>query len=219
MNKNVIDLMHKRFTAKKFDQYKKISDVDFQTILEVGRLSPSSFGLEPWHFVVVQNPIFRARIKEYAWGAQDQSITASHFVLIFARKGKEMYHDSDYVKDIFIRVRGMDLKAYQQRIEALEKFQKYDFEMDKSEVDSFQAWSYRQTYIALGNMMTLAAQMGIDSCAVEGFNREKMRQFIKEENLINLEQFELAVMVAFGYRAMSVTTKKRRSLAEVVSYF
>lgn len=63
-----------------------MSDEDFETILEAGRLSPSSLGLEPWHFVVVQSETLRDKLKPYSWGAQKQLDTASHFVLIFARK-------------------------------------------------------------------------------------------------------------------------------------
>ncbi|MBN4863246.1 NAD(P)H-dependent oxidoreductase, partial [Staphylococcus sp. EG-SA-32] len=86
MNQTIIDAFHFRHATKEFDPTKKISDEDFNTILETGRLSPSSLGLEPWHFVVVQNKELREKLKAYSWGAQKQLDTASHFVLIFARK-------------------------------------------------------------------------------------------------------------------------------------
>ena len=73
----ILDMRQKNLTLRK-----KISAEDFNTILETGRLSPSSLGLEPWHFVVVQNKELREKLKAYSWGAQKQLDTASHFVLI-----------------------------------------------------------------------------------------------------------------------------------------
>ncbi len=79
-----------RHATKEFDASRKISSGDFQFILETGRLSPSSFGLEPWQFVVVQNPQIREKLRPFAWGAQKQLPTASHFVLILSRLPKDM---------------------------------------------------------------------------------------------------------------------------------
>ena len=73
---SILDMRQKNLTLR------KISDEDFNTILETGRLSPSSLGLEPRHFVVVQNKELREKLKAYSWGAQKQLDTASHFVLI-----------------------------------------------------------------------------------------------------------------------------------------
>ena len=98
MNQTIVDAFHFRHATKEFDPAKKISDEDFNTILETGRLSPSSLGLEPWHFVVVQNKELREKLKAYSWGAQKQLDTASHFVLIFARKNVTAH--TDYVQHL-----------------------------------------------------------------------------------------------------------------------
>ena len=79
---------------------KKISDSEFNTILEAGRLSPSSLGLEPWRFLVIQNETLREKLIPYSSGAQKQLKSASHFVLILARKN--VTQTSDYVQS-FIR--------------------------------------------------------------------------------------------------------------------
>ncbi|MDP4098288.1 NAD(P)H-dependent oxidoreductase [Paenibacillus sp. P96] len=73
-----------RHATKEFDPTKKISAEDFNVILETARLSPSSVGLEPWKFVVVQNPDLREKLRTVSWGAQGQMPTASHVVLILA---------------------------------------------------------------------------------------------------------------------------------------
>lgn len=98
MNQTIIDAFHFRHATKEFDPTKKISAEDFNTILETGRLSPSSLGLEPWHFVVVQNKELREKLKAYSWGAQKQLDTASHFVLIFARKNVTAH--TEYVQHL-----------------------------------------------------------------------------------------------------------------------
>ena len=86
MQQTLLNAFNFRHATKRFDANKKISDSDFNTILETGRLSPSSLGLEPWKFVVIQNREIRDELKEISWGAQGQLDTASHFVLILARK-------------------------------------------------------------------------------------------------------------------------------------
>lgn len=86
MNQTIMDAFHFRHAAKQFDPQKKVSKGDFETILESGRLSPSSLGLEPWKFVVIQDQALRDELKAHSWGAAKQLDTASHFVLIFARK-------------------------------------------------------------------------------------------------------------------------------------
>lgn len=86
MNQTIMDAFHFRHATKQFDPQKKVSKEDFETILESGRLSPSSLGLEPWKFVVIQDQALRDELKAHSWGAAKQLDTASHFVLIFARK-------------------------------------------------------------------------------------------------------------------------------------
>ena len=85
MQQTILDAFNFRHATKRFDASKKIEDSDFNTILEAGRLSPSSLGLEPWKFVVIQNSEIRNKLKEISWGAQGQLDTASHFVLLLAR--------------------------------------------------------------------------------------------------------------------------------------
>lgn len=102
MNKKqeILDAFNFRFACKDFNPNKKISDEDFAFILETGRLSPSSFGFEPWKFIVVQNMELRERLKEYAPGVQHQLPTASHFVLLLSRKADDLMPNSDYINYI-----------------------------------------------------------------------------------------------------------------------
>ncbi|MBL7573731.1 NAD(P)H-dependent oxidoreductase [Staphylococcus saccharolyticus] len=215
MNQTIIEAFDFRHATKKFNPNKKISEEDFDTILESGRLSPSSLGLEPWRFVVIQNKKLRDKLKPYSWGAQKQLDTASHFVLIFARKNVTAH--SNYVQHL---IRG--IKEYEEStIPAVEeKFDNFQASFHIADNDrTLYDWASKQTYIALGNMMTSAALLGIDSCPMEGFDLDKVTEILSEEGILDTEHFGISVMVAFGYRAQEPAHGKiRQSKEDVISW-
>ena len=215
MNQTIIEAFDFRHATKKFNSNKKISEEDFDTILESGRLSPSSLGLEPWRFVVIQNKKLRDKLKPYSWGAQKQLDTASHFVLIFARKNVTAH--SNYVQHL---IRG--IKEYEDStIPAVkEKFDNFQASFHIADNDrTLYDWASKQTYIALGNMMTSAALLGIDSCPMEGFDLDKVTEILSEEGILDTEHFGISVMVAFGYRAQEPAHGKiRQSKEDVISW-
>lgn len=218
MENQFLDAMQFRHATKEFDATKKISDEDFNTILEYGILSPSSFGFEPWKFVVVQNQELREKLKAFTWGAQGTLPTASHFVLILARKSKGMKYDSDYISHMM-----HDVKQFPADVQALysefyEKFQKIDFNLLESDRALFD-WACKQTYIALANMMTGAAYMGIDSCPTEGFDTLKTNEFLKNDLGIDTDEYGISVMVPFGYRKESPKREKVRQSVNTVTQF
>ena len=215
MNQTIIEAFDFRHATKKFNSNKKISEEDFDTILESGILSPSSLGLEPWRFVVIQNKKLRDKLKPYSWGAQKQLDTASHFVLIFARKNVTAH--SNYVQHL---IRG--IKEYEDStIPAVEeKFDNFQASFHIADNDrTLYDWASKQTYIALGNMMTSAALLGIDSCPMEGFDLDKVTEILSEEGILDTEHFGISVMVAFGYRAQEPAHGKiRQSKEDVISW-
>ena len=93
----ILDAYHFRHACKVFDPEKKIPEDTFETILETGRLSPSSFGFEPWKFLVVQDPTLREKLLPVTWGAQKMLPTASHYLIILARKRPDLIWSSDYI--------------------------------------------------------------------------------------------------------------------------
>ena len=218
MKNKFLDAMMFRHACKEFDSSKKISEEDFNSILEIARVSPSSFGFEPWKFLVIQNESLREKLKAFSWGAQGQLPTASHFVIILARKKKGMLHGSEYIQHMM-----KDIKQLPQDMQALygefyEKFQKEDFKLLESDRTLFD-WATKQTYIALSNMMTGAAYMGIDSCPIEGFDADTMEIFLKDELKIDTDEFGTAVMVAFGYRKDAQKEKTRQDIDTVTSWY
>lgn len=211
---NILQAFQFRHACKQFDPEKKISDDDFNFILEAARLSPSSFGIEPWRFVVIQNPTLRAKLKEVTWGAQGHLPTASHYVAILCRKD-DMRYDSAYVEQFMRNVQKLSEESIKGRRERLQKFQEHDMHLLESQRTLFD-WACRQGYIALGNMMTTAALLGIDSCAIEGFDQEATEQVLADAGVLVPGQFGLAVMVAFGYRINPQPVKTRQSQEDVV---
>ncbi|MGA9466441.1 MAG: NAD(P)H-dependent oxidoreductase [Exiguobacterium marinum] len=215
--KDILEAYRWRQATKEFDADRKIKEDDMEFILETGRLSPSSFGFEPWQFVVVRREDLLQKIKDHAWGAQGQALTASHFVLILARTPKAMRYDADYIRNIVTSVQGRTEEEYAQRVKRVQEFQENDYRLlDDERV--FQEWIKRQTYIPLGNMMTAAAQIEIDSCPIEGFNQEEIDELLISEGVMERGEWSLSVMVAFGYRSRDFAPKTRRDFNEVVKY-
>ncbi len=197
MSQYFLEALKFRHACKSFDPSKKISEADFQSILEMGQLSPSSFGFEPWRFLIVQNQELREKLKEFSWGAQGQLPTASHFVIILARR-KGMRYSSDYIKHM-LALKNLPEDVQEMYLGFYEKLQKEDFKLLENDRALFD-WASKQTYIALSNMMTGAATLGIDSCPMEGFDVQQTEAFLQEKLNIDLEEYGPSVMVAFGYR-------------------
>lgn len=207
-----------RHACKEFDPSKKVSNDDFSYILETGRLSPSSFGLEPWKLLVIQDAALREKLYPVAWGAQKKLMTASRFVIILARKTKDLRYDSPYFHDFIRTVKKLPEDVAQGTTRTVENFQKNEFRLLESDRAMFD-WACKQAYIALGNMMTAAALIEIDSCPIEGFDRAKVDQILMEAGLYRPEEFGAACMVAFGYRAAQPSfPKTRQPIMQVVQW-
>ncbi len=216
MEKRFMEAMQFRHATKEFDSEKKISDEDFNTILEYGILSPSSFGFEPWRFVIVQDTALREKMKEFTWGAQGTLLTASHFVIILARKENSMRYDKQYIKDM-LAYKELPQDVQEMYLQFYEKFQKEDFNLLENQRALFD-WASKQTYIAMANMMTGAAAMGIDSCPTEGFDIKLANEFIAKELKIDTNEYGVSVMVPFGYRKNEPRGKSRQSIDSVTQW-
>ncbi|RCX23346.1 nitroreductase [Fontibacillus phaseoli] len=213
----ILSAFHFRHATKDFDPDKKISAADFEYILETGRLSPSSYGFEPWKFVIVQNKDVRSKLAEYASGARKQLLSASHFMIILTRIPKDMVASSDYIEVMLEHVQKLPPETLQAKRTNYDHFLKTSFAIEDDPRVMFE-WACRQTYIALGNMMTAAALIGIDSCPMEGFNRAKINELLAAEGIMDPEHFGVSVMAAFGYRLYNPSEKTRRCAQEVVEW-
>lgn len=217
VKKQILDAYYYRHACKEFDSNVKISEEDFNFILETGRLSPSSFGFEPWNFLVVQDGELRNKLKEITWGAQEQLPTASHFVIVLARTQQEMIFNSSYIQQIQEKIQQLPADVIEMKTGYYQKFQENDFKLLENKRATFD-WACKQSYIAMGNMLTAAALIKIDSCPIEGFDREKVENLLSEEGILDKNKFGVACMMAFGYRKKDPRGKTRQALDEIVSY-
>jgi len=212
--KEFIDTMHYRHASKEFDPNKKIPEDDFMFILEAGRLSPSAIGSEPWQFVVLQDMNLRMFVADNSLGAKRQMPTASHVVMILARK--DIRYDSDYLINLYANVKKVSPDILEQIPIKYKIFQEDEIQVLGSEKTLWD-WASKQTYIALGNMMTAAAFIGIDSCAIEGFYYAKVREEMIKQGVFDPNIFDISVIVAFGYRVKEPRPKVRRPIEDIVT--
>ncbi len=198
--------MAERHACKRFDKSKKIPEAQLRTLLEIGRLSPSSFGMEPWRFLVIRDRELKEKLQPFCWN-QPQITECSELVVIKALVGP-LAPGSAYPRNMLSR---RDLPR--EKIEAY--FKKYDdFSAERFGRGELACWSVKQCYIAAGNMMTGAMAMGIDSCAIEGFEKEKVEALLK----MDVAKETLALIIAFGYRLHEPPAKVRLPFDEVVSF-
>lgn len=209
----VFSAYQNRKSCRYYDSTRKISAEDFNFILDLGRLSPSSVGSEPWQFVVVQNQALRDKMKPFAWGMQNALDTASHIVVILAKKNAR--YDSEFLRESIQRRGVTEPDMIAKTIEKYHGFQQDDLPMLGDERQLFD-WASKQTYIALANMMTGAAMVGIDSCPIEGFNYAEMNRVLAEAGAFDPAEWGVSVAVTFGYRTQDIATKARKSADEVV---
>lgn len=205
---DIIDIFNFRFATKEFTG-EIIPKEDMEMIAETARLSPSSFGLEPWKFLVVENKELINEISEVAWGFQRQAPTTSHLVIALTKAGKEVRYDSEYIKNLWINTKGVNEEFFEGIKDVLKNFQIGKLEANETDAKLLE-WSKRQSYIAMGNMMTAAAMRGIDSCAIEGFDKEKVEEILIKNNLLNKEKYDLTYLIAFGYRKEEPHREKSR---------
>lgn len=213
----IIDVFNYRHATKEFDTSRKLSDDDIHFILRIANLSPSSFGFEPWHFVVVQRPELRQALKPIVTGAPLRLNTASHFVLGLSMKASLTKWDAAYIMNMLQEIKQFPPAAIRRYLSLYRTFQEHDFVLDTNR--KMFDWASKQSYIALGNMLTAAAMIGIDSCPIEGFVKGEAEAVLQEKLGIDTDQYGLSYMVAFGYRKEDPKRpKSRRKLEDIVTW-
>ena len=207
-----LDIFRRRVSTRYYDPARKISAEDFAAILDFGRLSPSSVGSEPWKFLVIQNQGLREKIKPVAWGMQATIAEASHLVILLAKKHAR--YDTPFFSELMER-RGFTPEQRAAALERYRNFQTHDIAIADDERALFD-WASKQSYIALANMLTGAAMLGIDSCPIEGMNYAAVEHILAQAGLLDPAEYGVSVAATFGYRARDIQPKPRRDAAETV---
>ena len=186
----LIHQLNWRYATKQFDPRRKISEREWAALEQALLLTPSSFGLQPWAFIVVKDPAVRAKLQPASWG-QTQIVDASHLV-VFASRTNLGESDLEAHLQRIAAVRGM-------AVEALAEFRTMMAGSLLQGMDAAgrSAWAKNQVYIALGNLLTAAALLGIDACPMEGIDRAQY------DAILGLSQKGLATAMAatLGYRS------------------
>ncbi|MFM2082142.1 MAG: hypothetical protein RL380_833 [Verrucomicrobiota bacterium] len=179
-----------RYATKVFDATKKIPADVWDTLAQALTLTPTSYGLQPYKFLIVQDAAQRAALLPHSWG-QKQVVDCSHFVVFTARTDMKEA-DVDKLIQRISKVRGVPAESLGQ----------YRGMMISDIVNgprgkAAHEWAARQTYIALGNFMTSAAVLGVDACPMEGINP------LEYDKILGLEGsgYKTVVACAAGYRA------------------
>ena len=207
---NYIENLNWRYATKKFDKDKSISNEDLETLLEATALSASSYGLQPYKILVIDDKEIRAKLQPAAWG-QSQITEASHLIILANQTtfGEELV--DDYLKNV------SDTREI-----PLEGLKEYA-EMMKSNLvplsdEAKAGWSARQAYIALGNLLSAAADLKIDACPMEGFDSSQFNTILD----LDKQNLNTAVIVTVGYRSEDDQTqhfkKVRKSKENLIAH-
>jgi nitroreductase len=210
-----LEAMRFRRAIKAFDPTKKVSAADFDFLLEVARLTPSSNGLEPWNILVVESQELRDKLQA-ATGLPAVQMCASHILVFTAKTAKGLIGDSSYYRHISVDVRGYPAETAEERFEGFKSFLDGKLGVLGNDRAVFD-YCARQAYIAMGNVLTAAAFIGIESCPLEGLVYAGAEQVLSDAGLLDLETDRVAYMIALGYRAKDPTHgQSRRPMGEIV---
>lgn len=207
MEKTFMEAMDFRHACKIFDETKKVSDEDINYILEAGIKSPSSFGMEAWKFLVITNEELKAKLRPACWD-QVQITSCSHLVVILA--------GIDCVKPESGEVE----RKFKRREMPQEKLDFYlglyagHLKDTLSCDENIYAWTAKQTAFAAANMMTAAAVKGVDSCPIEGYEKDKVEEILG----LDTKKYQLALVLPFGYRINEQSTQLREPFKNIVEF-
>jgi len=210
MNTEIINDLEWRYATKKFDATKKISSKDLNTLLDVLRYTPSSYGMQPLKFLVITNSELRVKLQNASFN-QAQVAEASHLIVICAHLETSANH-IDEMTELMSTIRSID-------IDKLKGFNNYVKSALKDlSTQEMLLWNSNQAYIALGMFLSACARLRIDSTPMEGFEPDKY------DELLGLHQQGLTAILAcpIGYRSeedhYSKLEKVRKPLNTLVQF-
>lgn len=187
----LLDALHWRYATKVFDPSRRIPEADWQALEQSFVLTPSSFGLQPYRFLVVENPELRAQLREVSWG-QAQVTDASHFVVFLGKDGMGASDIDAYLARI-AEVRNLPVES----LAGYRNLMLGNLVQVQDRPVAVPEWAARQAYIAFGQAMLSAALLGIDACPLEGLDPKAY------DRILGLEGtgFHTLAACPFGYRA------------------
>jgi nitroreductase len=200
-----------RYATKRFDPAKTIAPATWQALEESLRMAPSSFGLQPWQWIVVTNPEVRKQLQAHSWN-QPQIVEASHLVVLASARDVTENEIDSFLK-LTADTRSVPLESLSGYRGMIVPFVKH-----LKDSNTLEAWTTRQVYLALGMLLSSAAMLHVDACPMEGINPSQY------DAILGLDKTNFATRVActLGYRASTdgsaSAAKIRYPHAQVFSY-
>lgn len=204
---NFIENQNWRYATKKFDNSKEVAAKDIDFLKEAVRLAATSYGLQPFQILVIENKEIKEKLKLASWG--QTQITDSSHLFVFANK-IEISDDfvDDYIKNTS-QTRGITIEDLQQYSGFVKKT------IAKMTFEDLNNWTAKQTYIALGNLLNAAAEIKVDTIPIEGFDSKQYNEILG----LTQKGLNAAVVAAVGYRSEQDNTqhlgKIRRTTEEL----
>jgi nitroreductase len=210
-NETVLNQLRWRYATKQFDPQRRISNEDWSTLEQSLVLTPSSFGLQPWQFIVVTDQQTKNKLRPASWN-QSQIADASH-VVVFAVKRELGVADAERYIARIAETRKVSPESLQSFKDVL-----LGFLSQPSDKFDLNGWATRQVYIALGNFLNTAALIGVDTCPMEGIDPAKYDEILG----LSARGYKTVVVAAAGYRAASdkyaTLPKVRYNADEVITH-
>lgn len=182
-----IEFLNWRYAVKRFDSSRKIPAEVWEQIEESLVLTPSSFGLQPWKFLVVTSEEIKTKLPAISWN-QNQPAECSHMVLFAANQEIDAAYVDRYIAAISAK-RGVP-------IDSLKDFRNVMVGFLRNRGDEISTWASHQVYIALGQLLAVSATLGVDACPMEGLLMNEYDRILGLENT----GFKVVVGCALGYR-------------------
>jgi len=192
---NFLENQNWRYATKQFDASKKISSDDLNTLKEAVRLSASSYGLQPYKVIIVENPELREQLKGAAYG-QAQITDASHLFIFANDLNLDAASVDKYINTIS-ETRGVPADALGGFSDMMKGV------ISNLPVEAKHIWTAKQTYLALGNLLNAAAELKIDATPMEGFNTAKFNEILGFDKL----GLNASVIATVGYRHVEDNTQ------------
>jgi len=186
MEMNILEKLEWRYATKKFNPSLNVSESKLEILKKAIQFAPSSYGLQPFQVLFVKNPEIREKLKEVSWG--QPQITDSSYVIVFTRKKNIDDAEVDSFVDNIINTRGVTKEMLAQ-YEGMMKGT-----VNSLTEDQKSSWVDKQIYIALGFLLNTAAIIDVDSCPMEGFDKQKY------DEILGLTDTTSVVICPIGYR-------------------
>ena len=197
---NYLESLQQRYSVKKFDPAKKLSPEILQNILDAGKLSASSLGLQPYRILVVESDEMKQKLVPVFFNPSQIS-TCSHLIVIVTRKKI----DENYIGNYFNHIS----ETRQIPVENLQPFKKsIDSFMNLNSNEEMLHWNEKQGYLLLGNLMFAAALEKVDTCPMVGFKMDEISKILE----IDSEIEKVTVTLALGYRAEDDAFQKMKKV-------